>query len=147
MAAALKEAQKAFDIDEVPIGCVIVYNDKIIARGHNERQSKQQVELHAEMIAIKKACKKLGSWRLIDCDIYVTLEPCLMCSGAIIQARMRNLYFGASDIKTGACGGFTDVFALKHNHEVNVTKGMMEDECSTIIKSFFSKKRIDKKQQ
>ena len=149
MEAALAEAKKAYLIDEVPVGAVIVYNDKIIARGHNTRETKQSVLGHAEINAIKKASKKIGSWRLEDCDMYVTLEPCSMCSGAIIQSRIKNLYFGAFDPKTGACGSVLNLFEHNFNHKVNVVSGIMEEECSRIIKEFFRElrqKNIDNNQ-
>lgn len=145
MKEALKEAKKAYAIEEIPVGCVIVKDNKIIARGYNKRESMQDVTLHAEIIAIKKACKKLGSWRLEDCDLYVTLEPCPMCSGAIIQSRIKNLYFGAYDPKTGASGSVLDLFSYSFNHKVNVFKEIMIDECSKIIKDFF--KELRKKSQ
>ena len=115
MKAALAEAKKAYMIAEVPVGAVIVYNNKIIARGHNTRETNQSVLGHAEINAIKKASKKIGSWRLEDCDIYVTLEPCPMCSGAIIQSRIKNLYFGAYDPKTGAAGGVLNLYDYAFN--------------------------------
>jgi tRNA(adenine34) deaminase len=149
MMSALKEAQKAYAILEVPVGCVIVKDGKIIARGHNVRELEQSIVGHAELVAIKKASKKLGSWRLEDCDIYVTLEPCSMCSGAIIQSRIKNLYFGAFDPKTGACGSVLNLFEHNFNHKVNVTGGIMEEECSRIIKEFFRElrqKNIDNNQ-
>ena len=141
MKSALKEAQKAYLIGEVPVGAVIVYNGKIIARGHNTRELMQSVLGHAEINAIKKASKKIGSWRLEECDIYVTLEPCAMCSGAIIQSRIRNLYFGAFDPKTGSCGSVLNLFDYTFNHKVNVVGGIMEDECGRIIKDFFKELR------
>ena len=141
MKAALTEAKKAYMIAEVPVGAVIVYNNKIIARGHNTRETNQSVLGHAEINAIKKASKKIGSWRLEDCDIYVTLEPCPMCSGAIIQSRIKNLYFGAYDLKGGACGSVLNLFEHPFNHKVNVTGGVMEMECSRIIKDFFKEKK------
>ena len=141
MKAALKEAAKAYQLGEVPVGAVIVYNNKIIARGHNTRELSQSVLGHAEINAIKKASKKIGSWRLEDCDIYVTLEPCSMCSGAIIQSRIKNLYFGAYDLKTGACGSVLNLFDYPFNHKVNVCGGIMEEECSRIIKDFFKELR------
>ena len=137
MKEALKEARKAYLLGEVPVGAVIVYNDKIIARGHNTRETEQTVLGHAEINAIKKASKKIGSWRLEDCDIYVTLEPCAMCSGAIIQSRIKNLYFGAYDPKTGVCGSVLNLFDNPFNHKVNVVGGVLEEECSRIIKDFF----------
>ena len=141
MKAALKEAVKAYQLGEVPVGAVIVYNNKIIARGHNTRELSQSVLGHAEINAIKKASKKIGSWRLEDCDIYVTLEPCSMCSGAIIQSRIKSLYFGAYDLKTGACGSVFNLFDYPFNHKVNVYGGIMEEECSRIIKDFFKELR------
>ena len=141
MKEALKEARKAALIGEVPVGAIIVFDNKIIARGHNTREIKQSVLGHAEINAIKKASKKIGSWRLEDCDIYVTLEPCSMCSGAIIQSRIKNLYFGAYDLKTGACGSVLNLFDYTFNHKVNVNGGIMDEECSRIIKDFFKELR------
>lgn len=145
MKEALKEAKKAFLIDEVPVGCVITKDNKVIAKGYNKRESKKNCLLHAEIIAINKACKKLNSWRLDDCDIYVTLEPCPMCSGAIIQSRIKGLFYGASDFKTGACGGVFNMFDYKFNHEVIVEKGIMLEECSNLIKDFFKNLRDNRK--
>ena len=141
MKVALKEALKAYLLGEVPVGAVIVYDNKIIARGHNTRELAQSVLGHAEINAIKKASKKIGSWRLEDCDMYVTLEPCSMCSGAIIQSRIKNLYFGAYDLKTGAGGSVFNLFDYPFNHKVNVYGGIMEEECSRIIKDFFKELR------
>ena len=141
MKAALAEAKKAYLMDEVPVGAVIVYDNKIIARGYNTREKEQSVLGHAEINAIRKACKKRGSWRLEDCDMYVTLEPCSMCSGAIIQSRIKNLYYGASDPKTGACGSVLNLFENDFNHKVNVVGGIMEEPCSRIIKDFFKELR------
>ena len=141
MKEALKEAKKAYLKEEVPVGAVVVYNGKIIARGHNLREIKASVLGHAELVAISKASKKIGSWKLEDCDIYVTLEPCPMCSGAIIQSRIKNLYFGAYDPKGGAAGSVLDLYDYKFNHKVNVVGGIMEEECSTIIKEFFKELR------
>ena len=149
MKAALAEAKKAYLIDEVPVGAVIVYNNKIIARGYNTREKEQSVLGHAEINAIRKASKKIGSWRLEDCDMYVTLEPCSMCSGAIIQSRIKSLYYGASDPKTGACGSVLNLFENDFNHKVNVVGGIMEEPCSRIIKDFFKElrqKHIDNNQ-
>jgi len=142
MAQALNEARKARKKGEAPVGAVIVRDGKIIARGHNERETKQDSTLHAEMTAIRKACKKLGSWRLTDCDIYVTLEPCPMCAGAIIQSRIRNLYIGTSDLKAGAAGSVIDVFRDgTFNHRVDVIWGILEEQCSAILKEFFRELR------
>ena len=138
---ALKEAQKAIIKDEVPIGCVIVKNDKVIARGHNLRETKNSVIKHAEIVAIEKACKKLNSWRLVDCEIYVTLEPCAMCAGAIYQARIKRVIFGADDQKGGALGGNFDLYKEKLNHYPEVIKGILKEECSSIISNYFKNKR------
>ena len=141
MKEALKEAYKAYNKKEIPIGCVIVRDNKIISRGHNLREKKKNALLHAEVIAINKACKKLKSWRLDDCDIYITLEPCTMCSGAILQSKIKNTYFGAYDLKTGMAGSRFNVFGIKFNYEPNVIGGIMEEECSNLIKAFFKELR------
>ena len=147
MKEALRQAKKAYDIDESPIGAVIVHNDQIIARGYNKRETKRNGLCHAEIIAINKACKKLGGWRLPECDIYVTLEPCPMCAGAIIQSRINNLYFGAYDKKAGCCTSLINLFDIDFNHKVNVSGGYMIDECSLILSDFFKKLRNKKKNQ
>ena len=145
MKEALKEARKAELIDEVPIGCVIVKDDKIIARGHNQRETKQSPIGHAEIIAINKASKKLKSWRLEGCDIYVTLEPCIMCSGAIIQSRINKVYYGASDPKGGALGSSINVLEANNiNHHPEVISGVLKEECSSIITNYFKAKRQGK---
>ena len=145
MKEALKEAKKAELIDEVPIGCVIVKDDKIIARGHNQRETNQSPIGHAEIIAINKASKKLKSWRLEGCDIYVTLEPCIMCSGAIIQSRISKVYYGASDPKGGALGSSINVLEAQNiNHHPEVISGVLKDECSSIITNYFKAKRQSK---
>lgn len=142
MNLALKEAQKALLIDEVPIGCVIVKDDKVISRGFNHRESKKLVTSHAEIEAINKANKKLGNWRLEECDIYVTLEPCIMCAGAIIQSRIRNVYYGAKDFKGGAFVSSINVLDAENiNHHPNVISGVLENECSKLISSYFKSKR------
>lgn len=145
MKEALKEAKKAELIDEVPIGCVIVKDDKIIARGHNQRETKQSPIGHAEIAAINKAAKKLNSWRLEGCDIYVTLEPCIMCSGAIIQSRINKVYYGASDPKGGALGSSINVLEASNiNHHPEVISGVLKEECSSIITNYFKAKRQSK---
>lgn len=142
MKAALKEAYKSFALDEVPVGVVIVKDDKIIARGHNLRETKQDPTGHAEIIAIKKASKKLKSWRLIDCTLYVTLEPCSMCAGAIMWSRIKRVVYGAKDIKGGAIGSSFNLFEQKGiNHKPEVTSGVLENEASTLLKDFFKLKR------
>ena len=146
MKAALKEAQKAYDKLEVPVGCVIVKDGKIIARAHNLKETKTDTTKHAEILAIQKASKKLKSWRLLDCDMYVTLEPCSMCAGAVINSRIRKVYYGAHDEKTGAIGS---VFNLLEdytlNHKVEYESGILEQECEEILKDFFKKLRKMKK--
>ena len=137
MELAYKEALKAYEKEEIPVGCVIVKDDQVIAKAYNLRETKNLVLAHAEMLAINKANKKLNSWRLDDCDIYITLEPCPMCLGAIIQARIKNLYFGAYDKKTGALGSVFNMCDFKFNHELNYQGGILEEKCSKIIKDFF----------
>ncbi|MFV0380065.1 MAG: tRNA adenosine(34) deaminase TadA [Anaerorhabdus sp.] len=142
MRLAYKEALKARDKDEVPVGAVIVFNNKVIAKAYNLRNKKQQSIAHAEILAIQKACKKIGSWRLEDCDLYVTLEPCPMCAGAIIQSRIKNVYFGAYDQKGGSFGSVTDLSKVKgYNHYPNIFGGIMEEESSKLLKDFFKNKR------
>ena len=146
MKEALKEAKKAYKKLEVPIGAVIVKNNKIIAKAHNLRETKKQAVAHAEILAIEKACKKLGAWRLEDCDLYVTLEPCAMCAGAIINARIKNLYIGAMDEKGGAVGSKINLLKdIKLNHTVEVKSRILEDECSKILKDFFKELRLGEK--
>ena len=141
MKEALIEASKSFDKDETPIGAVIVYNNEIIARAHNLRETNQDSTCHAEILAIQEACKKVGSWRLEECDIYVTLEPCVMCAGAIIQSRMRNCFYGAKNDRFGVHRGPINLFDVNFNHKVNVEGGILEEECSKMISDFFKKLR------
>lgn len=137
MAEALKEAKKAYDKMEVPVGAVIIYKDQIIARDHNRRETKQSFCAHAEFLAMQKASKKLGSWRLEDCDIYVTMEPCPMCAGAMIQSRVRNVYYSVKDPKSGVAESITNLFDLNFNHKVHVESGIMEEESQKLLKDFF----------
>lgn len=142
MAQAIEEAKKALDKKEVPVGAVIVKNDKIIARAHNLRETENQATYHAEILCIQEACNKLGTWRLDDCDLYVTLEPCPMCAGAIINARIRSVYFGAFDPKGGACGSVIDLFrGGAFNHTPILYAGIMEEPCENVLKEFFKKLR------
>ena len=141
MKLALKEANKAYLKKETPIGAVIVYQDKVIARAHNLRETKQNTLAHAEALVIDKACKKLGSWRLEDCDLYVTLEPCVMCSGAIIQSRIKNVYYGAKNKRYGCHVSAVNLFDVEFNHKVNIVGGILEEECSSIITNFFKELR------
>lgn len=142
MSLALKEAQKAALNNEVPVGAVIVLGDKVIAKAYNKRVEKEQTHAHAEMLAIAKANTKLGSWRLEDCKIYVTLEPCPMCAGAIIQSRIKSLYFGAKDPKGGVAGSTINLFDIKFNHQVEVFGGILEEACSNELKQFFKNIRM-----
>lgn len=145
MRQALKEAQKARGKDETPVGAVIALHGRIIARGHNEKELKKDSTLHAEMTAIRKASKRLGSWRLNECDLYVTLEPCTMCAGAMIQSRIRRLYIGTMDPKAGAAGSVLNVLQVgSFNHKVEVEYGLLEKECSDILKDFFRELRARK---
>jgi tRNA(adenine34) deaminase len=147
MKQAIKQAMKAQEKDEVPIGCVIVKDDKIIARGYNLRQSKQQSYAHAEMIAIQKACKKLGTWRLEDCDLYVTLEPCPMCAGAILQSRIKRVIYGAKDPKGGCIDSCMKMYEINgFNHYPEVLSGVLDEECGSLLTNFFRRKRELKKQ-
>ena len=142
MLEAYKEALKAEKIDEVPVGCVIVKDNKIIARAHNLKEKEQNVISHAEINAIKKACKKLNEMYLIDCDMYVTLEPCTMCAGAIVHSRLRKVYFGAYDYKTGAIETKNHILDEEyHNHHVLHEGGIMLNECSSILSNYFKGKR------
>ena len=138
MREALKEAQKAYDQAEVPIGAVVVLNGEIIGRGHNLREKEQDATLHAEIKAIRQANQHLGSWRLEDCELFVTLEPCPMCSGAMILARMKKVVFGAFDPKAGTAGTFMNLLQdSRFNHQVEVEQGILEDECKEILQQFF----------
>ena len=148
MMEALKEAKKAYDKLEVPVGAVIVKEGKIIARAHNLKETKYDTTKHAEILAIQKASKKLESWRLIDCEMYVTLEPCSMCAGALINSRIKKVYIGASDKKTGAVGSVFNLLEdYTFNHKVEYQKGVLQDECENILKDFFKKLREVKKNQ
>lgn len=141
MKAALKEAEKAALINEVPVGAVVVYDDKIIAKAHNLRESKQIIHGHAEFLAMMKAAKKIGSWRLEDCDIYVTMEPCPMCAGAMIQARVRKVFYGVKDYKSGVANSICQLFDLPFNHRVETEGLLMNEESEILLKTFFKKLR------
>lgn len=146
MKEALKEAKKAYEKLEVPVGAVIVKDNKIIARAHNLKETKADTTKHAEILAIEKASKKLNAWRLLDCEMYVTLEPCSMCAGAIINARIKKVYIGALDEKTGAVGSVLNLFEdYKFNHSVEVEKDILKEECEKILKDFFKELRRMKK--
>lgn len=138
MNEALIEAKKAYDLLEVPIGCVIVYDNEIIARGHNLVESNKSSLFHAEIVAIKEANLYLGGWRLIDCEMYVTLEPCSMCAGAIVNSRIKKIYIGAMDKKRGCCGSNINLLNEDYlNHKVEIESGILEKKCSDILSEFF----------
>lgn len=148
MKEALKEAQKAYEKLEVPVGAVIVKDGKIIARAHNQKETKKDTTKHAEILAIQKASKKLESWRLIDCEMYVTLEPCSMCAGAIINSRIKKIYIGTLDKKTGAAGSVFNLFEdYTFNHKVEIEKGILQKDCEQILKDFFKELRKIKKEK
>ncbi|MBE5855807.1 MAG: nucleoside deaminase [Lachnospiraceae bacterium] len=146
MKSALTQAKKALALGEVPIGCVIVHEGKIIGRGYNRRNTDKSTLSHAEISAIKKATKVIGDWRLEECDLYVTLEPCQMCAGAIVQARIPRVFIGAMNPKAGCAGSIYNLLEEPaFNHQVEVTRGLLEEECSTILKTFFKELRIRNK--
>ena len=146
MKEAIKQAKKAYAIDETPIGCVIVYEDKIIARGYNRRNTDKSTLAHAEITAIKKACKKLGDWRLEGCTLYVTLEPCPMCAGAIVQSRIDRVIVGSMNPKAGCAGSVLNILQTDgFNHQTELTTGIIKEECSQLMTSFFKELRMRKK--
>ena len=146
MKAAIREARKAYKLNEVPIGCVIVQNDKIIARGYNRRNTDKNTLAHAELAAIKKASKKTGDWRLEDCTMYVTLEPCQMCAGAIVQSRLGKVVIGSMNPKAGCAGSVLNLLQMKQfNHQVEIQTGVLQEECSAMLSEFFQELREKKK--
>lgn len=146
MKEALKQAKRAYLLGEVPIGCVIVYQDKIIGRGYNKRNTNKTTLAHAEITAINKASKKMGDWRLEDCTIYITLEPCQMCSGAIVQARIKRAVIGTINPKAGCAGSILNILQMdEFNHQVEITRGVLQNECAEIIQKFFKELRIRNK--
>ena len=148
MKEAIRQAKKAEKLMEVPIGCVIVYQDKIIARGYNKRNLKKTTLAHAEIIAIAKAGKVINDWRLEDCTMYITLEPCQMCAGAIVQSRITNVVMGCMNPKAGCGGSVLNILEMpEFNHQVNVTRGVMEEECSRILQEFFKELRMRNKEE
>ncbi len=147
MNMAIDQAKKAYNINEVPIGCVIVHEDKVIAKAYNRRNKDKSTLSHAEILAIKKACKKLGDWRLENCTMYITLEPCPMCAGAIVQSRIEKVVIGCLNLKAGCAGSIINLFDIdKFNHQVEleICKGSIHEECSMLLKSFFKKLRSSK---
>lgn len=148
MRQAIVQAKKAWSIGEVPIGCVIVYKDQVIGRGYNRRMTDKNTLSHAELNAIRKASKKLNDWRLDDCEMYITLEPCQMCAGAIVQSRIQKVYIGAMNPKAGCAGSILNLLDVKEfNHQVLVEKGILEEECSEMLKDFFKELRNRKKEE
>ena len=143
MDAALELAREAAAEGEVPVGCVIVRNGEIVGRGRNRREKDKSALAHAEIEAIGDACRNLGGWRLWECTLYVTLEPCPMCAGAIINARIPRVVYGASDSKCGACGGVCSLFDMSFNHHPKVEKGIREEECGALLRSFFQNLRME----
>ncbi len=148
MKEAIRQARKAEAIEDVPIGCVIVYEGKIIARGYNKRNKEKSVLAHAELAAMKKACRKIGDWRLEGCTMYVTLEPCQMCAGAIVQARVDRVVIGSMNKKAGCAGSVLNLLSMKEfNHQVEISRGVLEEECSTMLSAFFKKIREKEKKK
>ncbi len=148
MREAIRQAKKAYALGEVPIGCVIVYEGKIIGRGYNRRTIDKNALAHAEIAAIKKACKKMGDWRLEECTMYVTLEPCQMCSGAIVQSRMKKVVIGCMNPKAGCAGSILNLLQIEEfNHQVELTVGVLEEDCSHMMKQFFQELREKKRQE
>ncbi|MDO4287054.1 MAG: tRNA adenosine(34) deaminase TadA [Eubacteriales bacterium] len=145
MKAALRLAKKSAEEGEVPVGCVIVCDGKIVGRGRNRREVKKSALSHAEIEAIGKACKKLGGWRLHRCDLYVTLEPCPMCAGAIINARVKTVYYGADDPKAGSCGSLISLFDVAYNHKPELVRGLLREECAGVLTDFFRELRKKRK--
>jgi len=142
MKQAIRLAGKAAELGEVPIGCIIEYQGKVIGRGYNRRTTDKSTLAHAEIIAIKKACKKMGDWRLEDCTMYVTLEPCQMCAGAIVQARVKKVVIGCMNPKAGCAGSILNVLQMEEfNHQVEIERGVLEEECSQMLTSFFKNLR------
>lgn len=145
MRAALVQAKKAYSIEEVPIGCVIVQDDRIIARGYNRRNIDRNTLAHAELTAIRKACRRTGDWRLEDCTMYVTLEPCQMCAGAIVQSRMKRVVIATMNAKAGCAGSILNLLQMQEfNHQVEITCGILEEECSLMLSQFFQELRVKK---
>ena len=146
MKEAIRQAKKAYALGEVPIGCVIVYQDKIIGRGYNRRNTDKNTLAHAEITAINKASKKMRDWRLEECTLYVTLEPCQMCAGAIVQARITRTVIGAMNPKAGCGGSILNVLEMpEFNHQVVVQRGILEEECTDLLKNFFKELRVRNK--
>ena len=146
MGLALEEARKAAALGEVPVGAVVARRGEVVAAAHNTHETEKNALHHAELLAIDAACKKLGGWRLHRCDLYVTLEPCPMCAGALINSRMKTVYYGAPDPKAGSCGSLINLFALPYNHQPALVSGVLEQECADILRNFFRELRKKRKE-
>jgi tRNA(adenine34) deaminase len=146
MRVALEEAQLAASLGEVPVGAVVAKDGVVVARAHNTRETQKNATHHAELLAIDAACKALGGWRLWQCELFVTLEPCPMCAGAIINSRLKRVVYGAADPKAGCCGGLTDLFAFPFNHKPVIERGLLEDESAAVLAAFFERLRQQRKQ-
>ena len=144
MGAALAEAEKAAALGEVPVGAVVARHGEIVAAAHNTRETEKNAVHHAELLAIDAACRALGGWRLWECDLFVTLEPCPMCAGAILNSRIRRVVYGAADPKAGCCGSVTDLFALPFNHHPAVERGLRAEEASALLAAFFTRLRAER---
>ena len=144
MGAALAEAEKAAALGEVPVGAVVARHGEIVAAAHNTRETEKNAVHHAELLAIDAACRALGGWRLWECDLFVTLEPCPMCAGAILNSRIRRVVYGAADPKAGCCGSVTDLFALPFNHHPAVERGLRAEEASALLADFFARLRAER---
>ena len=144
MGAALAEAEKAAALGEVPVGAVVARRGEIVAAAHNTRETERNAVHHAELLAIDRACKALGGWRLWECELFVTLEPCPMCSGAILNSRIRRVVYGAADAKAGCCGSVTDLFALPFNHHPAVEQGLRAEEAQALLQEFFARLRAQR---
>ena len=144
MGAALAEAERAAALGEVPVGAVVARRGEIVAAAHNTRESERNATHHAELLAIDRACRALGGWRLWECELFVTLEPCPMCAGAIVNSRIRRVVYGAADPKAGCCGSVTDLFALPFNHRPAVERGLRAEEASALLAAFFARLRAER---
>ena len=145
MRAALEQARIAADLGEVPVGAVIAKDGEIVARAHNTRETEKNATHHAELLAIDEACRKLGGWRLWQCELFVTLEPCPMCTGAIINSRLKRVVYGAKDEKAGCCGSVTNLFEMPFNHKPVLESGLLEEECAALLRAFFERLRLQRK--
>ena len=145
MRAALEQARIAADLGEVPVGAVISKDGEIVARAHNTRETEKNATHHAELLAIDEACRKLGGWRLWQCELFVTLEPCPMCTGAIINSRLKRVVYGAKDEKAGCCGSVTNLFEMPFNHKPVLESGLLEEECAALLRAFFERLRLQRK--